>query len=299
MIELPFDQTFVSGDLAVVGLLVMLEGVLSIDNALVLGLLARRLPKPLRSRALTYGLAGAFAFRLLAIASAQYLLKWRIVKLLGSLYLMYYVAAKYFVIEARIPEREQISLGPEGEPVLVDVDTGQRLPPAEAEEEVQARMPVPAFDASPPAVSPRQVGFWSTVAAVELTDIAFAVDSILAAIALVGGQPRPSGLHPKLWVVMTGGMLGVILMRFAAVLFIRLLERFPRFEVSAYLLVAVIGGKLLVDWAVAQSARWHKAINFHDPASVAFWVFWLLMLVSLSVGFIPKQGQLAGETVPG
>ena len=43
-------------------------------------------------------------------------------------------------------------------------------------------------------------------------------------------------------------MLGVILMRFAAVLFIRLLERFPRFETSAYLLVIVIGLKLLADW---------------------------------------------------
>jgi predicted tellurium resistance membrane protein TerC len=41
------------GDLGVVGLLVLLEGVLSIDNALVLGLLAKRLPKHQRSRALT------------------------------------------------------------------------------------------------------------------------------------------------------------------------------------------------------------------------------------------------------
>ena len=38
-----------------------------------------------------------------------------------------------------------------------------------------------------------------------LTDIAFAVDSILAAIALVGGSPNEFGVHPKLWVVLTGG----------------------------------------------------------------------------------------------
>ena len=38
-----FDQTFELNDLTIVALLVMLEGVLSIDNALVLGLLAKRL----------------------------------------------------------------------------------------------------------------------------------------------------------------------------------------------------------------------------------------------------------------
>lgn len=85
-------------------------------------------------------------------------------------------------------------------------------------------------------------GFWRTVLVIELTDIAFAVDSILAAMALAGGR------RDKLWLVITGGFLGVVLMRFAAALFVRLLEKFPRFEVSAYLLVIVIGLKLLADW---------------------------------------------------
>ena len=69
-------QVFVPADLAVVGLLVLLEGVLSIDNALVLGLLARRLPAAQRKRALSYGLVGAFVFRFIAIATATFLLKW-------------------------------------------------------------------------------------------------------------------------------------------------------------------------------------------------------------------------------
>ncbi|MFM8215305.1 MAG: TerC family protein, partial [Pirellula sp.] len=70
------------------------------------------------------------------------------------------------------------------------------------------------------------------------------VDSILAAMALAGSRTD------KLWVVITGGILGVILMRFAASVFVRLLERYPRFEISAYLLVIVIGLKLLADWAL-------------------------------------------------
>jgi hypothetical protein len=63
-----YGQEIAWGDLAIIGLLVLLEGVLSIDNALVLGLLAKRLPVHQRARALSYGLIGAFVFRVIAIA---------------------------------------------------------------------------------------------------------------------------------------------------------------------------------------------------------------------------------------
>jgi hypothetical protein len=89
----------------------------------------------------------------------------------------------------------------------------------------------------------KHAGFWRTVLVIELTDVAFAVDSILAAMALAGGR------FEKRWLVIAGGFLGVVLMRFAAAIFIRLLERFPRFEISAYMLVAIIGFKLLADWS--------------------------------------------------
>src|SRR5437762_354043 len=93
-----FHQTFEWRDAPVIGLLVILEGVLSIDNALVLGLLARRLPKRLRAKALTYGLIGAFVFRIIAIGTASILLRWTIFKLLGGAYLIY-VAGKHFFFE--------------------------------------------------------------------------------------------------------------------------------------------------------------------------------------------------------
>src|SRR4029079_5573432 len=92
--------------------------------------------------------------------------------------------------------------------------------------------------------------FWPTVGSIGLTDIAFAVDSILAAIALIGPPPVMARFHPKLWVVFTGALLGMIALRFAAGLVIKLLENFPRFEIAAYLLVLVIGLKLLADWGV-------------------------------------------------
>ena len=67
-----------------------------------------------------------------------------------------------------------------------------------------------------------------------------------------------------------------------------LLERFPRFETSAYLLVAVIGAKLVVDWAVNTSEHPHR-IDFHDTGSAAFWIFWALMTVFIGMGFLPQR----------
>src|SRR5438552_16994059 len=91
-----FGQTFEVHDLVIIAVLVVLEGVLSIDNALVLGLLARRLPRRLRPRALCYGLIGALVFRILAILLGGFLLHWRLPKLHGGLYLVC-VVVKHFV----------------------------------------------------------------------------------------------------------------------------------------------------------------------------------------------------------
>lgn len=282
------SQTFDIQDLGVVALLIILEGVLSIDNALVLALLAKRLPKSQQAKALTYGLAGAFIFRFIAIGTAAYLLRWRIVKLLGGGYLVW-IAVKHLWSQHREKKtNEHLTIGPEGNPTMVDNTTGRELTFEEQEEELAARTSLP---------TPRYPGFWSTVALIELTDIAFAIDSILAAIAVVGSAPAGHvGAHPKLWVVITGGILGLILMRIAATLFIRLLERFPRFETSAYLLVVVIGAKLLIDWGLNTAEEPHR-VNFHDTASPAFWMFWATMTICIVYGFLPhnKRRQEALE----
>jgi predicted tellurium resistance membrane protein TerC len=81
-------------------------------------------------------------------------------------------------------------------------------------------------------------------------------------------------------------------MRVAAAMFIRLLERFPRFETSAYLLVVVIGAKLLIDWGFNSAEHPHR-VDFHDPGSPAFWAFWLLMAICIALGFVPKKQRVA------
>jgi YkoY family integral membrane protein len=292
-----FGQTFETHDLAIIALLVVLEGVLSIDNALVLGLLAKRLPKSMQKRALTYGLIGAFVFRFIAIATATFLLKWTIFKLLGGGYLIY-VAVKHFFFEAHDPEKEKIKLDASGSPILVDEHTGKELTPEQEAHEIQARAHAPALLER--AVTRAHAAFWPTVFVIEMTDIAFAVDSIVAAIGVVGPPPpgHPVHLaHPKLWVVILGGFLGVVLMRFAAVLFIKLLDRFPRFETAAYLLVVVIGLKLCVDWAFNSEAHPHR-VNFHNVRAPEFWLFWGAMIACFAVGFIPRRKRRGLDVVP-
>lgn len=257
MIEI-LGQKLEAQDLFVVGLLIVLEGLLSIDNALVLGLLAKRLPKNEQSKALWYGLVGAFVFRVAAVLLASLLLRWTFAKFLGGGYLVY-IAVRHLFFESKETDHEKIVLDEHGHPQLVQ-ETGGPLTEAEEELEIKERVPVYMDSAAR-----RRLGlasFWPTVLVIELTDIAFAVDSILAAIAMVGSPPPgtpPDAFHPKLWVVVLGGIIGLMLMRVAASLFIRLLERFPRFEISAYLLVIVIGLKLLADWGV--NSDW----SFDEP----------------------------------
>ena len=280
------NQSCEPHDLAVLALLVVLEGVLSIDNALVLGLIARRLPKHLQGNALTFGLIGAFIFRFMAIGLAAYLLHWQVVKLIGGSYLVY-ISLKHFFFEAKEETRDKVTTTPEGEVTLVAPD-GTELSPERADVELEERSPVPAT---------RQllrVGFWTTVAVLALTDIAFAMDSILAAIGVVGARPT------KLWLVICGGFLGIVVLRFAAVMFIKLLEKFPRLETSAYLLVIVIGGKLIADWgfnrpppniSAADLEHFHGALDFHSYHSPAFWAFWGLMALCFAAGFLPPREE--------
>lgn len=75
--------------------------------------------------------------------------------------------------------------------------------------------------------------FWGTVAMVELMDIAFSVDSVLAAF----------GVSNEVWILLLGGMLGILMMRGIAGVFLKLLERIPELETTAYILILIIAAK--------------------------------------------------------
>ena len=232
---MPFEfPVITANDLLAVAFLVFLEGILSVDNALVLAIVVRPLPKKLQKRALTYGLAGAVIFRIMAIGGATYLMHWHWVKYVGGAYLIY-LPLKYKWDKLREEKKE------------ARVKESQRR------------------------------AFWMTVLVVELSDIMFAIDSILTAVALTR----------KVWIVITGGILGLIAMRFAAGLFIQLLAKFPRFEPTAYILVFLVGLKLLLE-GFADEFQWEQ-INFHDPKMFSFWGFWGAMLAAFCYGFVPSK----------
>ena len=69
--------------------IVLLEIVLSIDNAAVLAAMVKELPKNQQKKALTYGIAGAYLFRGLALVFASILINLVWLKVVGGLYLVY------------------------------------------------------------------------------------------------------------------------------------------------------------------------------------------------------------------
>ncbi|MDQ0272020.1 TerC family protein [Cytobacillus purgationiresistens] len=191
---------------ALIGTLVILEGLLSADNALVLAVMVKHLPPQQRKKALFYGLLGAYFFRFLAIGVGVYLIEFWWIKVLGAGYLAW-LAIKYFIDKKRAEEA-----GDEEE--LKGIN--------------QRGLLIRLFGT-----------FWGTVIAVELMDIAFSIDSILAAL----------GVSQEIWVLLVGGMLGIIMMRGVAGVFLRLIDRVPELETSSYILILLIALKMLLSAA--------------------------------------------------
>ncbi len=192
-------MTFEPSDLFTIFMLVALEGLLSADNAMVLAVLVLGLPSGQRKKALRYGILGAFAFRSIALVFAAYMIKLQWVKLAGGLYLLYLPYRHFF--------------GRRG--------TG---------EDRHATAPATGWLGLS--------AFWATVVKVELTDIVFAVDSIVVAVAM----------SPKLWVVMTGGILGIIAMRLVIGQLLTIVERYPILVDGAFVIIAWVGLRLLLEY---------------------------------------------------
>ena len=116
-------------------------------------------------------------------------------------------------------------------------------------------------------------GFWQTVLLIELFDLAFAIDSIVAGLAFITPTQMTGWINPKLWIVYFGGMIGLFGVRYAAHLFSGLIDRFPRLNTSTFLLIGWIGLKLCYE------VLEHK-FSYTFPYEPIFWgglVFLLLL----------------------
>lgn len=182
-------------------LLVGLEAVLSADNAIALAAISRQLEDPARQRqALNIGLALALMLRLGLIAVAQWVLNFWPLQLAAAAYLLWLCGNH-----------------------LLQGQADDNADDSDAEGDGQARQPIP-----------RPLS--SVVLTLALTDLAFSLDSVAAAVAV----------SDRLILVMAGGLIGVIALRLTAELFIRWLGIFRHLESAGYLAVGLVGLRLLL-----------------------------------------------------
>lgn len=217
-----FGQEFHVSDIGTIGVLIILEALLSADNALVLAIMVRHLEPKQRKQALMYGLGGAFVLRTLAIILAASIIKFWWLQLIGAGYLLY-LPIKHFITSSQGAETK----------------------------------------------TKEGMSFWTTVIYLNLVDLAFALDSVVAAVAVVNTVQHPN----KLWVVVAGAMIGIVLLRFAAGVFIRLLERYPMLDHVAYILVGWAGLKLLFISGHSFEKDRPGVMPFPIP-EMNPWVFW-------------------------
>ena len=227
-------------DLITILLLVLLEGLLSADNALVLAILVLGLPRSQQRKALRYGILGAFVFRILATLLAVHLIAFAWVKLVGALYLLYLAWAHFFGHAGGTEQRRAI------------------------------RRATPWLGLS---------AFWATVVKVELTDIVFAVDSILVAVAMSN----------KTWVIITGGVLGIITMRMVIGQLLVIVRRYPALVDGAFIIIAWVGVKLLIEYLHSVGV-----IHFEVNKGISFGL--IILIFTVSYLYARKQGPV-DETI--
>ena len=178
--------------------LIGLEIVLSADNAIALAAIARKQPDPAaQQRALNLGLLFALLFRVVLILAAQWVLNFRPLMAAGAVYLLWLCLSHFFL---------------------------------RSSEENSTDEP----EAANASAQPKTLA--TTAFTIALTDLAFSLDSVAAAVAV----------SDRIALVITGGVVGVLALRLSSGLFIRLLQRYQRLEAAGYLAVGLVGIQLSV-----------------------------------------------------
>jgi len=122
--------------------------------------------------------------------------------------------------------------------------------------------------------------FWTTVVRVELVNLAFSIDSILVAVAV----------SPKRWVVLSGGIIGIVAMRLVVGQLIALIERFPSLVDAAFIIIAWIGVKLVLDYA-------HSAgfLDVDIPQWISLGLIVVILALALAHAIRLERRQKPGE----
>lgn len=231
-------------------ILILLEGLLSADNALVLAIMSKHLPKEQQKKAINLGLMLAFVFRIGAIFIISFLFHVWQVQAIGAGYLIF-ISIKHLLKKEKGEKKE------------------------------------------------KQTSYRMTVAQIALADMAFAIDSILAAVALVIALPNTplptiGGIDgAQFIVILLGAIAGLIVIRFAANFFVKILVKRPRLETAAMIIVGWVGVKLLMHTIA------HPSIHLisHEFVEGPVWktIFWsVMLLIALGGWFLSKEKRSRG-----
>ena len=191
--EADFSSIFTLSSLQVVVALIVIEGLLSVDNALAIAALASHLDEKQRKIAMTIGYAGAYGFRILALFLASYIIHNHWLMVFGASYLIWLMCNHF----------------------------------AENEEDEEHQ----GTHRAPPS-------FAKTIAMIALLDLSHSFDNVVAAVAFA---------RDSIILVYVGVTIGIITLRLVAGYCIKLLEKHPWLEHTAFLLVGFVGALLCME----------------------------------------------------
>lgn len=259
-----FLQTILGPDvqtaLLIILNLIIIESLLSVDNAAVLATMVMDLPVHQRKKALKYGILGAYLFRGICLLLASFLMKIWWLKPLGGLYLLY-LAYDYFKSKKTVTKEDDL---------LEKKEKG-------------------IYQKIMKWIGP----FWATIAMVEIMDLAFSLDNVFAAVAYVENVPEPYNIR----LVVIGVFIGILAMRFVAQTFVKLMEKYPFLEIAAFLVIAVLGLKLFSSLFTHQYpnliiSKWldseHTDLLF---SFLTMGIFFVPILTSLLFNFPKKSNR--------
>lgn len=188
--------------------LIIIEGLLSVDNMLAIAALANQLPEHQKKTALRLGLAGAYVFRIVALFFVGFIMDNEWVKFIGAFYLLHLMAEHF-----RDYSNEH--------------------------------------DGNPETKALRIFTFWPTVISIQLMDLSLSVDNVVAAVAM----------SPDIRIVCLGVLLGLITLWMFASVSLKLVEKFPILEHTAFLLIGYVGVILLAEMSAAYFFHMHLHIS--------------------------------------
>lgn len=237
-IPLPTSAALIEA-LPVIVSLIIIEGLLSVDNALAIAAMANHLPGRQKYLALKFGIIGAYFFRGLCLAFAAWIIENPWLKICGAAYLVYLMCDHF-----------------RGSGDAKNADISKMA----------------------------QRGFFGTIAAIEIMDLSLSVDNVVAAVAM----------SPKLWVVCTGVFIGILALRFVAGACIRLIEKFPILEHTAFVLVGYVGFILVYELLSDP----HSGIQIlPGPVHVTTWQKFIGIVIIIGVSIAYMRSAVVREAL--